>query len=98
MMVVKHLTGLTAKEVPVYYIPGNHDEMLRRFRGFQLGSLKITNKLSLKVDGAPRYCRPPYREACTTPYAWPCTRPWCSYLAAACNVVILPCNLSPANY
>jgi UDP-2,3-diacylglucosamine pyrophosphatase LpxH len=52
MMVVKHLTGLIAKEVPVYYIPGNHDEMLRRFRGFQLGSLKITNKLSLKVDGA----------------------------------------------
>ena len=50
MMVVKHLIGLIAKEVPVYYIPGNHDEMLRRFKGFQLGSLKITNKLSLKVN------------------------------------------------
>ncbi len=50
MMVVKHLIGLIAKEVPVYYIPGNHDEMLRRFKGFNLGSLKIVNKLSLKID------------------------------------------------
>ena len=52
MMVVKHLIGLIAKDVPVYYIPGNHDEMLRRFKGFHLGSLKITNKLSLKIDNA----------------------------------------------
>jgi len=52
MMVVKHLIGLIAKDVPVYYIPGNHDEMLRRFKGFQLGSLKITNKLSLKVNNS----------------------------------------------
>jgi UDP-2,3-diacylglucosamine pyrophosphatase LpxH len=50
MMVVKHLIGLVVREVPVYYIPGNHDEMLRRFKGFQLGSLKITNKLSLRVN------------------------------------------------
>jgi len=51
MMVVKHLIGLIAKDVPVYFIPGNHDEMLRRFKGFNLGSLKIMNKLSLKIDG-----------------------------------------------
>lgn len=52
MMVVKHLIGLIAKDVPVYYIPGNHDEMLRKFKGFQLGSLKVTNKLSLKINGS----------------------------------------------
>jgi len=52
MMVVKHLIGLVAKEVPVYFIPGNHDELLRKFKGFQMGSLKITNKLSLKVNGS----------------------------------------------
>jgi len=52
MMVVKHLIGLIAKDTPVYYIPGNHDEMLRRFKGFQLGSLKIINKLSLKIDNS----------------------------------------------
>jgi UDP-2,3-diacylglucosamine pyrophosphatase LpxH len=51
MMVVKHLVGLIARDVPVYLIPGNHDEMLRRFKGFQMGSLKITNKLSLKIEG-----------------------------------------------
>ncbi|MEZ5017759.1 MAG: UDP-2,3-diacylglucosamine diphosphatase [Flavipsychrobacter sp.] len=52
MMVVKHLVGLIAKEIPVYYITGNHDEMLRKFDGFQLGSLKISNKLSLKINNA----------------------------------------------
>lgn len=52
MMVMKHLIGLIAKDIPVYYIPGNHDEMLRRFKGFQLGSLKIANKLSLKINGS----------------------------------------------
>lgn len=52
MMVIKHLIGLVAKDIPVYFIPGNHDEMLRKFRDFQLGSLKIANKLSLKIDGA----------------------------------------------
>lgn len=51
MAVVRHLIGLATKEVPVYYIPGNHDEMLRKFHGFSLGSLKVVNKLSLKLDG-----------------------------------------------
>ncbi len=50
MMVIKHIIGLVAKEVPVYFIPGNHDEMLRKFKCFNLGSLKIVNKLSLKID------------------------------------------------
>jgi UDP-2,3-diacylglucosamine pyrophosphatase LpxH len=49
-MVVKQLISFIAKDIPVYYIPGNHDEMLRKFKDFQLGSLKITNKLSLKID------------------------------------------------
>lgn len=52
MMVMKHLVGLVAKDVPVYFIPGNHDEILRKFKGFQLGSLKISNKLLLKIDGS----------------------------------------------
>jgi UDP-2,3-diacylglucosamine pyrophosphatase LpxH len=50
MMVVKHLISYITKNVPVYYIPGNHDEMLRRFKNFQMGSLRITNKLSLKIN------------------------------------------------
>lgn len=51
MMVVKHFISLITKGVPIYYIPGNHDEMLRRFKGFQLGSLRICNKLSIKLNG-----------------------------------------------
>lgn len=51
MMVIKHIIGWIAKDVPVYFIPGNHDEMLRRFKGFHLGSMKICNKLSLKLNG-----------------------------------------------
>lgn len=50
MEVVRHLLKWVADDIPVYYIPGNHDEMLRKFRDFQLGSLHITNKLSLNID------------------------------------------------
>lgn len=51
MQVVKHITGLMAKGVKVYYVTGNHDEMLRRFVGFKMGSLKIVNKVVLNLDG-----------------------------------------------
>jgi UDP-2,3-diacylglucosamine pyrophosphatase LpxH len=51
MQVVKHITGLMAKDVKVFYVTGNHDEMLRRFVGFKIGSLKIVNKVILKLDG-----------------------------------------------
>ena len=51
MLVVKYLLGLVAKGVKVYYITGNHDEMLRKFAGSKMGSLKIVNKLVLKQHG-----------------------------------------------
>jgi UDP-2,3-diacylglucosamine pyrophosphatase LpxH len=51
MKVVKHLTGLISKGVPVYYVTGNHDEMLRKFVGFKLSSFKIVNKLVLDLNG-----------------------------------------------
>ena len=51
MRIVKHITGLLAKGVKVYYVTGNHDEMLRKFVGFNMGSLKIVNKVVLKLDG-----------------------------------------------
>jgi len=51
MQVIKHLTGLIAENVKLYYITGNHDEMLRRFVGFNMGSFKILNKIVLKLDG-----------------------------------------------
>jgi UDP-2,3-diacylglucosamine pyrophosphatase LpxH len=38
------------KGVKVYYITGNHDEMLRKFVGFKMGGLKIVNKVILDLD------------------------------------------------
>tara|TARA_R110002049_G_scaffold86004_4_gene218632 strand:- start:1064 stop:1945 length:882 start_codon:yes stop_codon:yes gene_type:complete len=50
MSVIKHITSLLSKGTTVYYITGNHDEMLRKFKGFQLGNFKIVNKLVLSID------------------------------------------------
>lgn len=51
MQVVKHITGLIGKGVKVYYIPGNHDEVLRKFVGFKLGTFCIVNKIILPLSG-----------------------------------------------
>ena len=51
MRVIKHLTGLIVNGVPVYYITGNHDEMLRKFVGFQMAGFRILNKLVLPING-----------------------------------------------
>src|SRR5690606_37347225 len=51
MQVVKHITGLLTKGTKVIYLTGNHDEMLRKFAGFKLGSFQIENKLVLKLNG-----------------------------------------------
>ena len=49
MKVVKHVMQWITKGVQVTYITGNHDEMLRKFEGFQMGSFKIVNKLLLNL-------------------------------------------------
>ena len=54
MKVVKELMEFISKRVKVYYITGNHDEMLRRFTGFKLGSFKIADKLLLEQDDGKR--------------------------------------------
>lgn len=51
MKIVKHLVNWVSKGVKVYYITGNHDELLRKFEGFELGDFSITNKLVLDIDG-----------------------------------------------
>ena len=52
MKVVRHIINWIGKRKKVYYIPGNHDEMLRRFAGFKMSSLSIVNKLVLDLpDG-----------------------------------------------
>lgn len=51
MQVVKHITGLVTRNTKVTYLTGNHDEMLRRFSGFRVGSFQIDNKIVLKLNG-----------------------------------------------
>jgi predicted MPP superfamily phosphohydrolase len=45
MKVVRQILQLVQKGTKVYYITGNHDEMLRRFSGFEFGGISIVNKL-----------------------------------------------------
>ncbi len=49
MKVVKHIMGWISKGVKIYYVTGNHDEMLRKFVGFKFGSLQIVNKVVLPL-------------------------------------------------
>ena len=51
MQVVKHFTGQIARGHKVIYLTGNHDEMLRKFAGFRLGSFQILNKKVLTLQG-----------------------------------------------
>ena len=50
MMVINHIMNLIASGTKVYYITGNHDEMLRKFVGFNISNFHITNKLVLTID------------------------------------------------
>jgi len=51
MQVVKHITGLIAKGTKITYLTGNHDEMLRKFAGFRMGSFHIANKKVISLNG-----------------------------------------------
>lgn len=50
LQVIKQLTGWISKGIPVVYVTGNHDEMLRKFSGFKIGSFKIVNKIVLDLE------------------------------------------------
>ena len=50
MGVIKHIFSLLSSGTKVYYITGNHDEMLRKFKGFRLGDFQIVNKLVLRLN------------------------------------------------
>jgi len=49
MKVVKRLFTFLSKKTEVIFIPGNHDEMLRKFVGTKLGRLSIVNKKVLEL-------------------------------------------------
>lgn len=51
LKVIKRITSFVSEGVEVYYITGNHDEMLRKFKGFKVGSFEIVNKVILDLNG-----------------------------------------------
>ena len=50
MKVIKHFMEWMSKGVKIYYVTGNHDEMLRKFTGFKMGSFRIVDKVVLDLD------------------------------------------------
>jgi len=50
MKVLRKILGMASKGTEVFYITGNHDEMLRKFSGTSMGNLHILDKLALKLD------------------------------------------------
>jgi UDP-2,3-diacylglucosamine pyrophosphatase LpxH len=51
LKVIKKLLDFSAKGTRVYYITGNHDEMLRKFADTTIGNFSIVNKVVLELDG-----------------------------------------------
>lgn len=51
MKVVRRIMKFVTEGIPVYYLTGNHDEMLRKFADFDLGSFHLVNKLVIPVNG-----------------------------------------------
>jgi len=51
LMVIRHITGMIAKNTKIVYITGNHDELMRKFVKFNIGSFKLVNKLLLDLHG-----------------------------------------------
>ncbi|HBG87406.1 MAG TPA: UDP-2,3-diacylglucosamine hydrolase [Marinilabiliaceae bacterium] len=49
--VVRYFFKLAEEGCKIIYIPGNHDEVARRFTDLEFGQLQITNKIVLTLDG-----------------------------------------------
>nr|WP_217425285.1 UDP-2,3-diacylglucosamine diphosphatase [Flavobacterium sp. 14A] len=51
LKVIQKIMSLASKGTKVYYITGNHDEMLRKFSDMNLGNISLLDKLVLNLDG-----------------------------------------------
>ncbi len=49
--VLQRIMKMLANGTSVVYLTGNHDELLRRYSGMQLGGLSIEDKLLIDIDG-----------------------------------------------
>ncbi|KAF2518707.1 UDP-2,3-diacylglucosamine diphosphatase [Flavobacterium salilacus subsp. salilacus] len=51
LKVIKKILDFASKGTKVYYITGNHDEMLRKFSDTSMGNFSIVDKVVLELDG-----------------------------------------------
>lgn len=49
MHVLSEILGWVDRGIPVYYLTGNHDELLRRFSGLSIGNFHLRDKLVLEL-------------------------------------------------
>ncbi len=50
IQVIKEVMQMITKGTRVFYITGNHDEMMRRYSDIQIGNFTLTDKLVLEID------------------------------------------------
>lgn len=48
--VIKELLNFITQGVEVIYVTGNHDELMRRFAGFEVPNFQVVNKVVLELD------------------------------------------------
>lgn len=51
LKVIKKLLSFSTKGTKVYYLTGNHDEMLRKFSNTHMGNFSLLDKVVLELDG-----------------------------------------------
>lgn len=51
MKVLRRIMKFVSEGTKVYYLTGNHDEMLRKFSDLELGNFHLSDKLVLELDG-----------------------------------------------
>ncbi|MCF8239441.1 MAG: UDP-2,3-diacylglucosamine diphosphatase [Saprospiraceae bacterium] len=51
LQVIKEIFRMASKGTRVYYITGNHDDVLRRFSNLRLGHIHLKDKLVLQING-----------------------------------------------
>ena len=50
MKVIKYFLDLISQGKEIYYVTGNHDELMRKFLNFKIQNLKIVNQIVLDTD------------------------------------------------
>ncbi len=50
MKVIKYFLDLISKGKEIYYVTGNHDELMRKFLNFKIQNFKIVNQIVLDTD------------------------------------------------